>query len=364
MSRRVCIVRDDRFLEHETGLVHPENPNRLRAIHRMLDKEFSRGLISIKPEPATVDDLEMVHTPGYIKKLLTTAEYDFTYLAPDTPVGAKSYLAAWLAVGGCLRVLEALMEGRCQAGFALVRPPGHHALPDRASGFCIFNNLGVTARQAQKVYGLDRILIVDWDIHHGNGLQQLFYQEKEVFYFSSQYISSFPQTGDWGEAGQGPGLGYTVNIPLIKNMGDEDMLHCYRETVGPIIRRYRPQLILVAAGFDAHARDPLGHTSLSERGFGWLTQLLVECGDEIGGPPILLALEGGYDLEALAASVREVLKALLSDGAGCNLSDMVTAQGQELAARAAQVHAEFGVWVDQSSEGQAQASGGLYEGQD
>ncbi|MEW5724711.1 MAG: histone deacetylase [Thermodesulfobacteriota bacterium] len=345
MKPGVGIVRDDRFLEHETGLIHPENPNRLLAIHRMLDAEFTSGLILLRPEPATIDQIELVHTPAYVEKVLATAEYDFTHLAPDTPASARTYLAAWLAVGGCLQALDALLEGRCSSCFAFIRPPGHHALSDRASGFCVFNNLGVTARQALRKYGLKRILIVDWDVHHGNGLQQMFYEEKEVLYFSSHYLGSFPQTGDWEEAGAGPGLGYTVNLPLPKNTRDEDILHCYREIVGPIVRRYHPQLILVAAGFDAHVNDPLSRTSLTANGFGRLTRLLLDLAAEIDPSPLLLALEGGYDTLSLVESIREVLKALIQAEPGTKVPPSDTTLGQALVSRAVEVHARYGVWV-------------------
>ncbi|MBW2061421.1 MAG: histone deacetylase [Deltaproteobacteria bacterium] len=348
MASRVCTIRDDRFLEHKTGLVSLEHPNRLKAIHQMLDTNFSGTLTNIKPEPAAMDVLELVHTPIYIEKILKTAEYEFTHLSPDTPASPKTYMAAFLAVGGCLQALDALMSGRCEAAFALIRPPGHHALPDRASGFCIFNNLGVTALQALCVYGLDRILIVDWDIHHGNALQRLFYNQKEIFYFSSHYVFTFPQTGAWEDAGQGPGLGYTVNVPLFKNLGDEDILHCYRDILGPIIRNYRPQIILVAAGFDGHRDDPLGRTDFTEQGYGWLTQLIMDLAAEVGDPPILLALEGGYDLKALAGSVREVLRALIAEEPRAELPHPFTPQGEELVTKAARIHAEYGVWADRS----------------
>jgi acetoin utilization deacetylase AcuC-like enzyme len=350
MANSVCIIRDDRFLEHKTGLVSLENPNRLKAIHQMLDKDLPGKLVTITPEPVPLDVLELVHTPFYIEKILKTADGEFTHLSPDTPACPKTYLAAFLAAGGCLNALDALMSGQCQAAFALIRPPGHHALSDRASGFCIFNNLGITAVQALKIYGLKRILIVDWDVHHGNALQSLFYGQKDVLYFSSHYVFTFPQTGAWEEAGEGSGLGYTVNVPLLKNLGDMDILHCYRDILGPIVRNYRPQLILVAAGFDGHKDDPLGRTELTETGYGWLTQLVMELASEVGNPPILLALEGGYDLIALANSVREVLRFLLGEGSPTDISKAFTPQGEELVAKARQVHAQYGVWVDESIE--------------
>ena len=358
MTASICIVRDERYLEHKTGLVHPENPNRLKAIYSMLDRDFPSGLIEIRPEPATIEELELVHTPLYIEKVLKTAELEFTHLAPDTPASPRSYLAAWLAVGGCLRALEALMSGRCGAALALVRPPGHHALPDRALGFCILNNLGVTARYALETYGLRRILIVDWDIHHGNGLQQLFYGQKEVFYFSSHYPGGYPATGDWEETGQGPGLGYTVNVPVPKNLKDDDILHCYREVIGPIVRRYRPELILVAAGFDAHQKDPLSRTSLTELAFGRLTRLLMDLRAEVDGPPILMALEGGYDLGALVSSVREVLLALTAEEPRAETPPPFTPVGAEMAAKAGRIHAEYGVWIDTVPEGLTRGGSG------
>jgi len=343
--QHVGIVRDDRYMEHKTGLVHPEHPNRLKAIYRMLDQEFPFGLMRIPAEPATMDQLELVHTPAYIEMVLKTADQTFTHLAPDTPASDKSYLAAWLAVGGCIQALDYLMAGRCRSAFALVRPPGHHALPDRAAGFCIFNNLAITARQALKAYGLKRILIVDWDIHHGNGVQQIFYDEREVFYFSSHYVPTFPQTGGWEEVGRGPGLGYTVNVPLMKNQGDEDVLHCYREILGPIFELYRPELVLVAAGFDAHERDPMSRTSMTERGFGWLTRLVLSLADGIGGVPVLLALEGGYDMAGLVGSTREVLQSLLMPFSPPPLPEPDTGPGAELVEMAQRVHRPYGIWV-------------------
>lgn len=344
MGLQVGIVRDERYLEHRTGLIHPENLRRLEAVHEMLDQDFPRGLTALRPEAAGLDDLELVHTPAYIEKVLKTAERDFTYLAEDTPAGARTYLAAWLAVGGCLSALRALSSGQAQACFALIRPPGHHALPDRAGGFCIFNNLAVTARYALKFLGRGRVLIVDWDVHHGHGLQEIFFREKEVLYFSSHYRGWYPRTGAWEETGQGPGAGYTINLPLPREVGDEDILHLYREVLGPVVRAYRPELILVAAGFDAHAQDPLGRTELTEKAFGWLTRLLLKLGREVGTPPLLLALEGGYDPPALARSVREVLRALTGDEPGSELPRPETQRAAALVERARQVHGPLGLW--------------------
>ena len=343
---KVGIVRDERYLEHKTGHIHPEHPNRLKAVYRMLDTDFPNGLIKIGPEPATLEHLELVHTPAHIEKVLKTAEHQVTSLAPDTPVSAKTYLAAWLAVGGCIKGLEALLSGACDVCFPLIRPPGHHALPDRATGFCVFNNLGITARFAMKQHGFQRILIVDWDIHHGNGLHDIFYGEKEVLYLSTHDTALFPYTGDWEETGSGEGEGYTINIPIPRSLEDKEVLHLYQLVLGPVIRRYRPELILVAAGFDAHREDPVGRSGLTPKFFRDLTRLLLDLSSEVNHPPILLALEGGYDPQALASSVREVLKALTGEGHGERPQTGETREVTELLEKARRVHSRYGVWVE------------------
>jgi acetoin utilization deacetylase AcuC-like enzyme len=341
----VGVVRDLRFLEHKPGLVHPESPNRLRAIYRMLEKDFPHGLTIIQPELAMLEYLELVHPPAYIKQILATAERDFTSLAPDTQASAKTYLAAWLAVGGCIDGLKALLNGNCRACFSLVRPPGHHALPDRAGGFCVFNNLGITARYAIEEHGFERILIIDWDVHHGNALQDLFYSDNRVLYFSSHYMGWYPHTGDWEETGEGEGAGYTVNLPVPKELEDDDIIHVYRDILNPIVRRFKPELILVAAGFDAHKRDPLGRTRLTEKAYGCLTQLVLQLSDASRGAPILFALEGGYDNWALAASVKEVLRVLTFEGRLDRLPNVRTARGAAVIEKAKQIHAKFKIWT-------------------
>lgn len=312
----------------------------------MLEKDFINGLDTIEPQLATLEQLELVHTPQYVKQILSTAEKDFTTLAPDTPVSAKTYMAAWLAVGGCIKGLDALMASRCRACFCLVRPPGHHALTDRAGGFCIFNNLGVTARYAMEQYRIKRILIVDWDIHHGNALQDLFYDDDRVFYLSSHYMGWYPHTGDWEETGLGQGEGYTVNLPVFKEMEDADVIHIYREILVPVVRTYRPELILVAAGFDAHHRDPLGRTRLSEHSYRWLTQMVLQLSDSVRRAPILLALEGGYDNYALAASVREVLRVFTTTDRRERIPLTNTQKAAQLVEKARSIHRRYRIWTE------------------
>lgn len=343
---KVCIVRDERYLEHKTGHMHPEQPGRLKAIHRMLDTDFPDSLIQIKPSPATLEHLELVHSPAYIERVLKTADHEFTSLAPDTPTSAKTYLAAWLAAGGCIQGLRAVLSGQCDVCFTMIRPPGHHALPDRAGGFCIFSNLGITARVAMKEYRLQRILIIDWDIHHGNGLNDIFYREKEVLYFSSHEIGLYPYTGDWEETGKGEGEGYTINLPVPIGLEDPEIIHLYSEILGPVVRRYDPQLILVGAGFDGHHQDPVGRAHLTEQSFRWLTHLLLEVRAEVNHPPVLFALEGGYHPRALARCVKEVLKVLTAEEPGNAPTAPDTERAAEMVEKARRIHGQYGVWAD------------------
>jgi acetoin utilization deacetylase AcuC-like enzyme len=345
MALKVGIVRDERYLEHKPGIIHPEHPNRLKYVYKMLDTEFPTGLIPVEPKPITLEDLEAVHTPAYVRTVLHTAGLEFTHLAQDTPSSPRTYMAAWLAAGGCVTALDALKEGVCDACFALVRPPGHHAQPDRAAGFCVFNNLGVTARYAQRRYGFKRILIVDWDIHHGNAIQDLFYAEDEVLYISSHFTNIFPYAGEWEETGTGDGEGYNVNLVLVKGIEDLDMAHLYREVVGNAVERYRPDLIMVAAGFDLHNQDIFSRSRVTERAFGYLTRLLLRLRAEVGNPPILLALEGGYRIPALVNSVREVFLALTEAEPPQDLPSEPTALGEELLSIARPIHSPYRVWV-------------------
>ncbi|MCF8144406.1 MAG: histone deacetylase [Deltaproteobacteria bacterium] len=341
---RVGIVRDERYLLHKPGHTHPEHPNRLKAVYRMLDGDFSGDLIPIDPQPATLEHLELVHTPSYVKRVLKTADHRYTSLSPDTPASAETYLASWLAVGGCVKALDRLMDRSVDVAFCLIRPPGHHALKDRAGGFCVFNNIGIAARYAMQAYGLRRILIIDFDIHHGNGIHDLFHSENEILYFSTHDPMLYPYTGDWEDVGEGAGTGYTINIPLPRDLTDGEFVHLYQAMAGPVMRAYQPQLILAAAGFDAHEEDPIGRSHLSEKVFGRLARLLMEWRAEIGDPPILFALEGGYCPRALAASVKEVVLALLTPGHVEDAAGMETQQVVDMVARARAIHQGYGVW--------------------
>ncbi len=313
MRRIVAVARDDRFLEHKTGHSHPESPARLGSIYRMLDRSFDGMCLPVTPEPATLDQLELVHTPAHVKKILKTADHKITSLAPDTPVSSRSYLAAWLAAGACIQGIDLLMKDDCQAFFALVRPPGHHALPERAGGFCLLNNLAIAARHAQMTYNLENILIVDWDVHQGNGLADVFFREDGVFYLSSHDLMLYPYSGEVNDIGQGRGRGFTMNIPLDRVFTDEDVACLYRQILTPVMANYAPSLIMVAAGFDAHVDDPLGRSAWTDKAYFLLMSLIRRLSERAGGVPILLSLEGGYDPGATAASVKACLEALIAD---------------------------------------------------
>lgn len=341
----IAVVRDEIFLAHKTGHTHPEKPARLKAIYRLLDREFSEGLIRIKPQPATLEQLELVHTPVYIQKVLRTADQNFTSLATQTPVSAQTYLAAWLAAGSCIAGIDALLTGTCEACLCLVRPPGHHALADRAAGFCVFNNLAVAARYAIESHGIQRVLIIDWDVHHGNGIQDIFYRENAVFYFSTHDPNLFPFSGKWTETGMDHGLGYTLNIPMPREINDNDVAHVYWHVLSPLIRAYRPQLILISAGFDAHRRDTIGRWRLSAAVFGRLTELLRDLRASNHRPPILFSLEGGYEPLSLAECLRKVLLALTTHPRPAVSTPVRTPLGIRLIEKAREIHRPYDVWT-------------------
>jgi acetoin utilization deacetylase AcuC-like enzyme len=346
MLHKIAVIRDPRYLEHTPGHTHPEHPSRLRAIYEMLDRRFPDGLITLEPQPAAMDELELVHTPSYIKKVLMTAEHQFTSLSPDTPASSKTYLAAWLAAGGCLEALRAVWSGRFDTCFALIRPPGHHALPDRAGGFCIFNNVGIMARYARMHLGVRKILIIDWDIHHGNGLNDLFYGDHEVFYFSTHDKLLYPYTGDFEDVGIGAGAGFTLNVPLPRSLEDQDMLDLYRAILTPLMERLRPELILVDAGFDAHHSDPIGRSCLTEEAFAGLTRLLLQLRARVGSPPMLFVLEGGYDPLALAACVERVLQVIREPATVPSEGGPPSGRAGQLIDEVMKIHRRYKVWVE------------------
>ena len=305
------IVKDPRYLKHITSESHPENHHRLEVIYKMLDQDDMAGKFQeISPRFATEEEVELIHTSRYISKVAATAGKSHTMLDPDTQTSPKSYEAAMLAVGGLLESIDKVMVGDVDNSFAIVRPPGHHAESDRGMGFCLFNNVAIGASYAIEKHSLDRILIVDWDLHHGNGTQHLFYNDPGVLYFSTHQFPYYPGTGSFEETGAGEGKGFTVNVPLSGGQGDGDYLRIFNRILRPFSLQYQPQLILVSAGFDTYFKDPLGAMKITPGGFAGLSKSLLEIADSSCEGRIAFILEGGYHLDGLQESVKAVLKEL------------------------------------------------------
>lgn len=310
---RTGIVKDRRFMEHNMGAFHVETPQRLEVIYRMIEENIEFPFLHIEPRPASEEELGMIHTPSYIQSIKSTAGKDRVHLDPDTSTSARSWEAACLAAGGVLKAIDSIMEGEIKNGFALVRPPGHHAEASRAMGFCLFNNIAIGAAHLAKNHGLKRILAVDWDLHHGNGTQDSFYGSAELLYFSTHQFPHYPGTGHWSEIGSGKGESFTVNVPLRAGKTDEDYLYIYRTILRPIASEYKPEFILASVGFDIYQGDPLGGMQVTSRGFGALAAELVDMSYELSQDRLLLVLEGGYSLQGLQDGAEQVLYQLAGE---------------------------------------------------
>ena len=292
-----------RYLEH-VAPEHPESPARLETAWAQLQRYGVLNDVAVaEPPPADLADLERVHTPAHVRLVRAIAEDGGGWVDGDTFVAAASYDAALLAAGAAVAGCAAVMGGRQENAFALVRPPGHHALPDRAMGFCLFNNVAVAAAWARARGGAERVLIVDFDVHHGNGTQDIFYDRADIVLFSTHQFPLYPGTGRLGETGAGAGEGYTVNLPLPPRCGDAVYVRAFDEVLAPLARRWRPDLILVSAGYDAHWSDPLASMRLTVDGYVALVERLCELARELCGGRLVALLEGGYNLGAVAASV-------------------------------------------------------------
>ncbi|PIU56332.1 MAG: histone deacetylase, partial [Chloroflexi bacterium CG07_land_8_20_14_0_80_45_17] len=275
------LVYDPIYLEHDTGS-HPENSQRLVAIMSHLEKTGTKEkLTCLPPHPASIEELEMVHAPEYISQIKSRAADGGGWLDADTVMCPKSYEVALYAVGGGLTGVEAVMKGEVDSVVALVRPPGHHALSNRAMGFCIFNNVAIAAKYALANFNLSRVLIVDFDVHHGNGTQNTFYADSKVLYFSTHEYPFYPGTGGVNETGIGEGEGATVNFPMTAGWGDEEYLRAFNEVLVPVARRFQPQLILVSAGFDPHWADSIAMMQVSVTGFAQMVAILKKLAIEL-----------------------------------------------------------------------------------
>lgn len=302
------VVRDARFNDHVMGPGHIECPERLEAIGAALDEGLDAPLALITARPAEPDELARVHAPEYIDFLSRTRGRPRVVLDGDTSTSPLSYDAALLAAGGTIEAADFVLAGPRRNAFALVRPPGHHAERTRAMGFCLFNNAAVAAAHLLQARGLRRVLVADWDVHHGNGTQQAFYSRRDVLFFSTHRSPFFPGSGREDETGADEGRGCTVNVPLSTGKTDGDFLFIYRHLLGPIAEAFAPEFIIVSAGFDIFAGDPLGGMSVSVEGFAGLAGAVTDLADRLCGGRLLLVLEGGYHHEGLARSVKEVLR--------------------------------------------------------
>ncbi len=326
------IVKDRRYMDHHMGSFHVETPQRLEVIYRMIDEKISFSLEKIEPRPATEEELTLIHTPHYVNSIESTAGKEHVQLDPDTSTSAKSWEVACLAVGGVLNAVDAIMAGKIQNGFALIRPPGHHAEASRAMGFCLFNNIGIGAAHLIKKHGLKRVLVVDWDLHHGNGTQNSFYESPEVLYFSTHQFPHYPGTGHWDEVGEGKGEGFTVNVPLRAGKTDGDYLHIFQQILRPITSEFKPEFILVSAGFDVYEGDPLGGMQITKQGFSAMAAELLDLAAQFCQKRLLCALEGGYDLQGLHDGVEQVLHQLAGEASKPSIEPSISpTTAQELA---------------------------------
>src|SRR5256712_3512300 len=304
----VFITHPD-FLKHDAGPGHPERPERLQAITTAIDQSpLGDVLEQIVPDPVDEEQLAAVHHREYIHYVRDLAAHGGGALDPDTMVSPVSFEVALLSAGGAVAATRAVMEGRAHTAFAAVRPPGHHALPDRGMGFCLFNNAAVAAADARQRFGLSRLCVLDWDVHHGNGTQAIFYRDGGVLYISLHQEFWYPGTGAIEETGEGDGTGFTINMPLPAGTGDEGYRLAFEEVVIPVLRASAPQLLIISAGYDAHAGDPLGGMLLSAAGFGTLAQMVLDARPDRS--KVAAVLEGGYDLVHLTNSVMATLAAL------------------------------------------------------
>ncbi len=303
------LLTDPFLLRHAPDDEHPERPARLARILELLEQEPVAGTRWEPPRPATEEEILAVHTPRLLESLRRLrgqhAEID-----GDTLVSPDSYDAAVLAAGATVRAVEEVMEGRARNAFALVRPPGHHAEPDRAMGFCLLNNVAIAAEVARRRLGAERVLVLDWDVHHGNGTQACFWGRRDVLFQSIHQYPYYPGTGAPYETGESAGAGYSVNCGLPAGSTDADHGAVFQQLFLPIAEAFRPDLVLVSAGFDGHRQDPIGGMTLTEEAYAAMCTALMDLSERMCGGRLVLVLEGGYSLEGLSSSVRACVEVL------------------------------------------------------
>jgi len=312
----IAIVHHPVFEKHDTGPGHPEKAERYATVMKSLrgDDELWSQVLEIEADQARRTDIQSCHTPQHFKHVERVVNEGTGYLDADTTVSVYSMEAALRGAGAACRAVDALIEGAASTAFVPVRPPGHHATPDRAMGFCLFNNVGVAARYAQSRHKeIERVAIIDWDVHHGNGTQGIFYEDQSVFYFSMHQYPWYPGTGTRSETGHGRGRGYTLNLPLRAMTPTGEQRRSFDTAISEIASQFTPDLIIISAGFDAHKEDPLGQLLLTDEDFVQMTKVLKQWAAEACGGRIVSCMEGGYNLETLGETVRTHVNALRNE---------------------------------------------------
>lgn len=315
-AKPVAVLYDLAMLQHDTGAGHPERPERLSTVVDYLKQQpINAKLQWPKVKPASDETIQLVHSKAYLEKV----KREVASIKPnetknlstgDTVLSANTLTAARYAVGAAVQGVDMIMQGKAQSGFALVRPPGHHASRNTGMGFCVFNNVAIAAKHLQKKYGLKRILIVDFDVHHGNGTQAIFEADPSVYYFSVHQSPLYPGTGEVEEIGVGQGEGYTMNVPLSPGSGDSSMIKALKSKLLPAMQNFNPEFIIVSAGIDSHQGDLLGGLTYSSKGYGLITSQLIQIPSEHSQSRLLFVLEGGYKLSNLRGAIENILQAL------------------------------------------------------
>ncbi|MGQ9661352.1 MAG: histone deacetylase family protein [Kiritimatiellia bacterium] len=295
------IVWDPLYLEHKPGVGHPECPARCHAVLEGIHETVpEKDLVELRARMASEEEILLCHTRAYLEIVKEDVKDSVRCLSTgDTDISERSLEVALMAVGGVLNAVDAVVSGLVRNAFCIVRPPGHHATPDRGMGFCIFNNVAIAARHAQRKHSIERILIVDWDVHHGNGTQDIFWEDPTVFYFSTHQWPCYPGTGRAGEIGGGPGKGFTLNCPFAAGSGRKELLDALREKLMPAMRSFRPQFVFISAGFDTLSTDPIGGFTLAPEDFAEVTDVVLGIAAQHASGRLVSVLEGGYDLAGL-----------------------------------------------------------------